>query len=384
MKDFYDVLIIGAGPAGCACALSLHKNGLQVGIVDKETFPRDKVCGDAIPGPTFKQMDKIDVEWGKALRNFADKADVRTSRMYAPNGNSFAVDWKEYSFNSKRIHFDHFLMNLVHNETDANILENKRLKELEVHGDYVLCKFHDNTLCKATVVVGCDGANSVVKRYVVQKKKLKSFHCAAVKVYASNVSDLEKATNEFFYLKNYLPGYLWVFPLPNGEANIGFGMELKEKEGFEKSINLRKTLLHIIENEPILSSRLTNVKFEEEIKGFSLPMFTEQRKISSDRILLCGDAASLIDPLMGHGIDKAFISGYLAAQQILRSNVTNDYSAKYLIQYDQSVYSSLGNELKRSKYLLRLVNRTPSLINLFAKIARNKKLLQWLVKVAKI
>jgi flavin-dependent dehydrogenase len=81
MIDSCDIAIIGAGPGGCACALALHESGLRVVLIDKEIFPRDKICGDGIPGMAFRAMDKIKPEWGMAMRQFTDKADVRTSKI---------------------------------------------------------------------------------------------------------------------------------------------------------------------------------------------------------------------------------------------------------------------------------------------------------------
>ena len=87
-----------------------------------------------------------------------------------------------------------------------------------------------------------------------------------------------------------MPGYLWIFPLKNGGVNIGFGLQFKDDKKAEKT-NLRETLLHIIEKEPLIKHRFTNMKFLDDVKGFGLPMFDGERIISNDRILLCGDAA---------------------------------------------------------------------------------------------
>lgn len=384
MKDFYDVVIIGGGPAGSACALQLSKSGLTVALFDKEVYPRDKVCGDAIPGPTFKMMDKINAEWGRALRAFHAKEEIRISRCYVPNGKSFAIHWKAYSYNSKRIDFDNFLMSLVRENTTTEVFEMKRLKSLQVESDGVICHFLDQTTCKAKIVIGADGANSVVKRYVHQSKSHKKYTCAAVRMYAQNVSGMEHATNEFYYLKNYLPGYLWIFPLSNGAVNIGFGLQFNGESAQKKELNLRETLLQIIEHEPLIKERFASLKVLDDVKGFGLPMYDGKREISDERILITGDAAALIDPLMGHGIDKAFISGYIAAEHAILAIKNNDFSRAFLSRYDQSVYTRVGNDLKRSQYILKLVNKSPRVINAFARLAQNKRFFNWLVKVSKV
>jgi flavin-dependent dehydrogenase len=74
----------------------------------------------------------------------------------------------------------------------------------------------------------------------------------------------------------------------------------------------------------------------------------------------------------------------LAAQQIERCIQSNDFSKSFLAQYDRAVYSKVGKDLKRSKFILQLVNKSPRVINTFARIAQNKKLLNWLVKVSKV
>ena len=90
MNYDYDVLIVGAGPAGAACALGLAESGLRVGLLDKARFPRDKVCGDAIPGPTLKALARLNPAYAAELRALTagHRTDVRTSRLLSRPGNS--------------------------------------------------------------------------------------------------------------------------------------------------------------------------------------------------------------------------------------------------------------------------------------------------------
>lgn len=384
MTNTYDIAIIGAGPAGCACALALQGSGLVVVMIEKDTFPRDKICGDAIPGPAFKAMDKINPNWGEAMRQFSDKADVRTSKAFAPNGKAITLDWLTYAYNSKRVNFDNFLIQLVRSETETTILDNKRLQQVTVNEDGVTCDFQDGATVRAAVVVGCDGANSIVTRHLGSFDLHDSHSCAAVRAYFRGVEGMKAGVNEFHFFKELLPGYFWIFPLENGWANVGFGILPGINGENKKTLKLRDTLTLIIETMPNIAPRFQNAKSMNGIKGFALPLGTQKRVISGHRFMLCGDAAALIDPLQGHGIDKAMWSGFFAAQQAIKSFDVSDFSAAFMRQYDSAVYKKVGSELARNTFLMKFLNRFPSVINFLAIIGQNQKMMQWLARVLKI
>jgi flavin-dependent dehydrogenase len=223
MIDSCDIAIIGAGPGGCACALALHESGLRVVLIDKEIFPRDKICGDGIPGMAFRAMDKIKPEWGMAMRQFTDKADVRTSKIFAPNGKTITIGWVLSTYNSKRLDFDNFLLKLVNSETETIILENKRLQKVTVETDYAYCQFQDGSSLKTSVVIGCDGANSIVRRHLDKAYPRNNDLGRAVRAYFHGIEDVKTGVNEFHFF-NKVPGYLWIFPLRNGCSNVGVGI----------------------------------------------------------------------------------------------------------------------------------------------------------------
>ena len=379
----FDAIIVGAGPAGCACALALHDIGLRVALVDKENFPRDKICGDAIPGQTFKAIDRINPVWGKALRGYSEKTGIHTSKIYAPNGKTISLKWKMQAYNSTRINFDHFLRNLVERETSTVVLEKKRLTKIDMETDHVSCRFQDGSMLSAALVIGCDGANSVVRRQLIGDLPGKDHSSAAVRAYFSDVSGVDSGVNEF-HLFNELPGYFWIFPLENGLSNVGFGISQDYILKTTKPINLRNSLNDIINNYPGISGRFKNAQLIDEIKGFGLPVWKNKGSISGTRFMLCGDAASLIDPLQGHGIDKSVWSGLLAAEQAKRCFVATDFSADIMSFYDKSIYKKFGFELARSSFIMKLITRFPRLINTIARLGTNQKLTNWLTRKLKI
>lgn len=375
----YDVsvAIIGAGPAGTACALALKKHGLTVALIDQASFPRDKICGDAIPGQAFKLMAKMNAGWAEAMRVFADESVIRSSTGFAPNGRSITMHWKTFSYNSKRLDFDHFLFRLVRSETDAIILENKRLEKIFKEGEKIFCHFQDGSAITAELVIGCDGAYSVVSRQLADQSPALPLSCAAVRAYYTGVKGAEKNMNEFHFLKGLMPGYFWIFPVGDNVVNVGFGMLHNRKKKIDKKLNLRQALKSIVEDSPELAPRFEAAQLMDKIKGFSLPIGTEKRKISGERFLLCGDAASLIDPLWGHGIDTAMWSGYLAAQQAMHCFQTGNFTAAFTRQYDKAVYQKYGKDFQRRTRLLQLLYRHPALINTFFKVGSHPLVQKW-------
>jgi geranylgeranyl reductase family protein len=383
MLNDYDVAIIGAGPCGCACALALQGSGLRVVLLDKEVFPRDKVCGDAIPGASFKAMDHINTELGKQMRQFADKMDITASTVYFSKTKSITYNWLAYSYNSRRIDFDNFLIQLVRKETETNILEKKRLQKITVETDYVLCQFQDNSSLKASIIIGCDGANSIVKRQLGTTDPRENDSAAAIRAYYRDIGGIKKGENEFHIIKD-LVGYFWIFPLQNGLSNIGFGvMKNRNSKKTKSPKDLRSTLDQIIRS-PEFENRFKNAELTGNVNGFGLPIWTKKRCISGNRFMLCGDAAYLIDPLQGHGIDKAMWSGVFAAKQVKNCFELANFTGAFMKQYDNMLYKKMGRELLRSYIMMRNFLRFPFLVTFFLRLNPNQNLINWFARKLKI
>ncbi len=376
----FDVAIVGAGPAGTACALALRGQGLRVALLDKAQFPRDKVCGDAIPGHALKALRQLDPAVADHLWQLQPRDDVRDSRLVAPNGASLTLQWKLPSFNSPRETFDAALLGLVRTRTATAVLENTGLKTLTIGPDGVRLATTDGREITCQLVIGCDGANSAVGRKLLPEPRLaRAHHCVGVRAYYENVAGASSGTTEFFLTRDYLAGYVWLFPVGQGRYNVGLGM-LAEVVARHK-VDLKETLTRLLATHPALAGRFAGARALGPIVGFGLPLGGGRvRPVSGARFMLCGDAASLIDPLQGHGIDTAIESGILAAAQAAACFTRQDFSAAFMQQYDAQVAHKIGRKLAKSYRLMRFLSNKAWLVNAAVRLARVPGLKPWVQK----
>ncbi|SHI60029.1 geranylgeranyl reductase family [Hymenobacter daecheongensis DSM 21074] len=380
-RHHYDVILIGAGPAGAACALALRHSGLRVALLDKARFPRDKVCGDAIPGPALKALRKLSEDFYQELRTRTPRADTQTSRLVAPDGGEARVQWQLPTFSSPRLHFDHHLLNLVRRHTSTEIRENYAVRDVQTDAHCATVFPADGSPpLTAALVLGCDGANSVVARKLLPRPLDRRYHCAAVRAYYRGISGTNEQTTEFFFLKEHLAGYLWIFPVgPDGTCNVGFGMVSDQIAAGQ--VNLKETMQEVLRQHPALAPRFAQAEQLTPIVGFGLPLGGTPRPSTGPRFLLCGDAASLIDPLQGHGIDTAIESGVLAAAQVQRCFAQQDFSAAFLQQYEREVEEKIGRKLTRSYRLMRFFADKPWVVNAGFRVARQPLVKKWMLKL---
>lgn len=379
-----DVAIIGAGPAGCSASIFLSKQGIKHIIFDKAVFPRDKICGDGLSGKVVSVLKQIDEDLVhdilKKKESFQESWGVR---FIAPNGKGVNIPFKQDmsnephppGFTVKRFDFDHFLIKQL-DPAAACIKFGTKVIDLKYAGQGIELHFTngktENT-CLAKVVIGAEGDRSILAKKIAGLKMNPKHYFAGLRAYYENVTGMhEQSFIELYFLKEVLPGYLWIFPLPNNQANVGIGMLTKDLK--DKHINLKKIMLKAIEENPFIKDRFKNAKLIDNIKGWGLPLGSIRRKISGERFLLTGDAASLIDPFTGEGIGNAMLSGKFAAQTVKEAIDANDFSKSFLSRYDEAVFQRLWDELKLSYKIQRLV-KYPWLFNFVVnRIHKNKTL----------
>jgi|GEM_PF-52947 len=322
------VLILGGGPGGCAAALQLAKRGVPAVLVEKAVFPRDKVCGDALSGKVMRTLERLDPALAAQVNADARRMPSWGVVFVAPGGKALRVPFSRETGIGEapgailpRLDFDNIMFQKVKATPGITVLEGTAAKGFERttsgwqvtldHGTRTSNNDRRSTIT-TPLILDASGANSHFARHVAGLGMEPRHHAAGVRAYYTGVKDLDRqGFIELIFLKELLPGYLWVFPLPGGRANVGLG--LRSDVVKKRRVDLKAVLLKLLAEHPSLKERFADATLDGPVQGMGLPLASKRRKLSGDGYLLIGDAGHLIDPFTGEGISHAMISGVHAA-----------------------------------------------------------------------
>ncbi|QQR92906.1 MAG: NAD(P)/FAD-dependent oxidoreductase [Candidatus Iainarchaeum archaeon] len=367
----YDVIIVGGGPGGSTSAMFLAKKGYKVLVLEKQKYPRDKICGDAISGKSVGMLKELGIE--KDIEKI-DHAKVYGLVFSSPEGKTLEIPFpvKDGEGNTKprgyvvrRIVMDNFLFQ--HAKKVADTREQFEVKDLlfDEQGKVIGVKGVDlNTKEEhsfhSKFVIGADGSYSVVANKVNAEKVPEDHLCEATRVYYKNVAGITPNI-EIHFVDSVMPGYFWIFPLENGMANVGLGMVRSDRQ--KKGVNLVKETEKVIMEHPLFKERFKDAEKLTDIKGWTLPFGSFKRKLHGPGYFLVGDAASLVDPFSGEGVGNAMTSAKFVSEVIDEAVKANDFSEAKLAQYDERLWKEIGPEMQTS-YMLQKIGRHKWLLNL--------------------
>lgn len=365
MGEEYDVIVVGGGPAGSTAAMYLAKAGKKVVLVDKAPFPRDKTCGDAQGRKAAGIMKELGI--------YQEYESLPGQKIYgitlsSPNGTQVHLDVADRGgpapgYVHKRVVYDNFLFqNAKKMGVEAKTLQ---VKDVLVENGFAkgVVGTNDNgetAEVRARIILAADGSLSVVARKFGLADNPPEHHISALRIYYKNVKGMTDRI-ELHLIKSLIPGYFWIFPLPDGEANVGLGMIIKDMQ--DKKINLKQAVLDEIKNNPLFKDRFAEAQIVDDVKGWTLPIASYHRTCYGDGFLLLGDAASLIDPLSGEGVGNAMISGKTAAQVAIEALEKGRFDGKFLKKYDKLLWDTIKDEIRTSYRIQRLGKKFPHLID---------------------
>ncbi|VVB98975.1 Digeranylgeranylglycerophospholipid reductase [uncultured archaeon] len=372
----YDVIVVGGGPSGTSAASFLGMKGKKVLLLDKEKWPRDKTCGDALSGKSIEILKEL------GLTSQLEKADhgIVTGLTFS-SANSvvvkipFAASAEDISkgYVARRMVSDFIMWQNAKKHADAQ--EGMNVVGVVKEGEKIVgVKARDSSgkehEFRAKLVIGADGASSLIAREVRGADIDPNHTCVAYRAYYSGVKGMD-GTLEIHFVKSIMPGYFWIFPLENGLANVGVGMLMSDMK--KNNVNLQKAMLDAIEQNPLFKERFAGSKLVSPIKAWSLPFGSKKRKVHADNVMLVGDAAGLVDPFSGEGQGNALLSGKFAAQAAIEALEADDTSEKFLARYDERLWNAVWNELQTS-YNMQKLGRNEWLLNfVVGKAAKSAK-----------
>ena len=374
----YDVIIVGAGPAGTCAALYGHRQGLKTLLLDKSQFPRDKTCGDALSGKSVKVLDDLGLISGVDNLNGSIIKRIifgnpRHSECELLLDKSLNKKHIKHGYVIPRIAFDNFMLEEAKKVSKYEdgftvndlIFDNNNI----VVGVKGRTKNGEEKEFRGNLVFGADGPSSIVSKKAGLYDMNMEHTAVGIRCYYENVKDLTDQI-ELHYVKEMNPGYFWIFPAGQNRANIGVGLLKSIVKKEERKLS--DIMLDVIDSENF-RHRFKDAVPMEKPKGWNLPFGSIKRENHGDGFLLLGDAAGLVDPFTGEGIGNAMVSGRIASEIAAKSKQDNNFTKQYLKKYDQDLWGYLGNELSTSSKLLKLAHSKFLLNFVIDRAARNKK-----------
>jgi geranylgeranyl reductase family protein len=321
-EHMHDIAIVGAGPAGSAAAYFLARGGLDVALIDKATFPRDKTCGDGVSPRALHVLDQMGLLAGLAACSF------RANRLnfYTPNSRLCAADVPRmnglpgYTLIVPRFILDDEIRKRAleagakpyQMEITGVMKDGNRIVGVKSNGATVTAKLTVVATGAATRLLGQTGLLHGKPALMV-----------AARQYFENLPPLADRL-EFYFDHIPLPGYGWLFPTSPTSANIGAGYF------GPRASSPRSLLENFCRDHPRVRELIKDARPAGPIKGYPLRVDFPDATVMAEGVLAVGEAVGLVNPFTGEGIDYALESGQIAAESILAapnftSNGLRDY-----------------------------------------------------------
>lgn len=354
-----EVVIAGAGPAGASAATYLARAGLRVVLLDQSRFPRDKVCGDFVSPVALEELRDLGVTRapGYATANrinsaalFLDGEKLLTRPFPAKPG------LPPYGRVIPRERLDAWVVDAA-TKAGARLLEGVRVTSyaLEEDGVRVDAMEGDKPTCiRARLLIGADGSTSLIGKQLRGYKLEPRDRIIAIRAYYKGMTGPADRADVYFSAESF-PGYYWVFPTGEGTANVGVGVALDTLPPGE--VKLRDLLLQLLETDPELRERLGSAELVGRIVGWPLATYNPELPLSAERVMLIGDAANLINPINGEGIQTALLSGRWAAEVALAAR-EDDYSEASVAPYTAKVEAELRYDMALSCFIVQCIRNS--------------------------
>jgi geranylgeranyl reductase family protein len=374
----YDVIVVGAGPGGSAAAYYLASGGARVVVLEKKELPRAKVCGDGLTPRSVKILNEMGLE--SKTKGYQR---IRGLRVIGAN-RSMELDWPDLS------NFPAYGLVRPRRDLDADIAGRARAAGAEIRtkteavqpimdgptlagvrwirrekaeGGGVVKAEEGELLAPFTIIA--DGASSSFGRALGIKKDASYPLGLGIRTYYESDRHQDEYIESWLELRkdgNLLPGYGWLFPVGDGTINVGVGVLATSKK--ELNINLNRLQRDFVDVLP-RSYGITHEGQTEPYKSGRLPIGGSVRRPFGPGFLLIGDAAGMVNPFNGEGIDYALETGKLAAGMVAEA-LSNGHSAE-LAYYGTALTDIYGGYYRLGRKFLEMISR-PKVFRLMCQV----------------
>ncbi len=360
-----EVLVVGAGPAGCIAAMELARQGIDVLMADRSQFPREKVCGDGLLEDSLRILESVGL--GSAVQEKAHP--IRSILFVAPNGTECELEGNFFTLPRK--------------ELDALLLEEACKGGAQFLGGITVSEpLVQNGSCvgalgfdekgqeisiAARLVLLATGANARILQVfgVLQNRN----HSAiGVRGYFRLTETIDESSMVVIYDKRLLPGYGWMFPLGQGIFNVGCGIFL---DGRKRMPRFGKNLTGFYKHIQPLARYLQMAEQIAPMRAAAMRTGFQGARAYVPGLLVLGEALGLTFPFIGEGVSSALESGRVAASVALEALEKNDFTGRILGRYERGLRKTMDGRHQGYQAAQRLF-RFKSFANLLiGKAARN-------------
>ena len=365
------VAVIGGGPAGLTAALLLAKRGIHSIVIEKQTLPHRKACGDNVSGNALRVLRDIDPELLAGIPRQRVGKPLRGVYVNAPNGHRISMDYlalekgtdEESCYATKREDLDTYLTDYARRSPYVTIQEQYTAHQVECDPDgvHIVPRHADRQpRIEADLLIVAAGSNSPLPYRLTGEERQSRHHAVGVRAYYRGVTPSDRPDfGELYIMRQLLPGGLYLTPMPDGDVNVNVVMpsDAVKKHGY----NLTAMMQEAISAHPTLAPRFERAEMVGKPIGSGLSLGTRKRRISGERFLLTGDSAGLIDLMSANGIPQALLSASIAAEYAATAVESGDYSAAALWSYDKRVFDRVKHYLKMSNMIAPLLRYKPVL-----------------------
>ena len=352
-----DVAIVGAGPAGATAACHFARAGFRVTLIDQHCFPRDKACGDFVGPSGLVELDGLGLSSQPPFRN-ANK--IFHGALYI-NGDKVIgrpfpqIDGlRGYGLCIPRMLLDDLIVQAAV-ACGARLIEEARVTGYESDRTGVTM-FHQGRRgrqsLRTRLLIGADGSSSLISRILRGAPPPRRDRIVAVRAYFEGAFESADRADLYFSSSSF-PGYSWLFPTGTTSANVGVGMLLEAWSPTKQQLS--QLLTQLIESDPALSFRLGRAKMYGKIVGWPLATFNPRLPIIGNRVVLIGDAAGLINPLTGEGIQYALRSARWSAEALRAPLSSDSLSPAGLRRYARRVQAEMRYDMALSRFIIDFV-----------------------------